>query len=222
MSTLDYYTSGSGKVTAGHRERLAFVYVRQSTHYQVEHHRESRRRQYDLHKMALDLGWTQQKVVVIDEDQGKSGSCPGARNGFGRIVTGVGRGEVGIVMSLEASRLARNSPDWYTLIYMSRYSNTLIADEHGVYDPADATDRMVLGIRGQMSEMELDSSIHRMVQGRWSKARRGEYLVYPPAGYELDELNQVVITSDEAVSSAIRTVFAKFDELQSAKRVFSW
>ena len=88
MSTLDYYTSGSGKVTAGHRERLAFVYVRQSTHYQVEHHRESRRRQYDLHKMALDLGWTQQKVVVIDEDQGKSGSCPGARNGFGRIVTG--------------------------------------------------------------------------------------------------------------------------------------
>jgi DNA invertase Pin-like site-specific DNA recombinase len=218
----DVGINGDSKVAQYHRDRLAFVYVRQSSLYQVEHHRESQRRQYDFHKMALDLGWTRDKVVVVDEDQGQSGSCPGAREGFGRIITAVGRGEAGVVMSLEASRLARNSPDWYTLIYMSRHSDTLIADEHGIYDPKDSTDRMVLGIRGQMSEMELDQSIHRMVQGRWNKARRGEYLVYPPVGYELDELNQVVMTSDEAVHSAIRTVFAKFDELQSAKRVFSW
>jgi DNA invertase Pin-like site-specific DNA recombinase len=214
--------NNSSKVTDEHRSRLAFVYVRQSSYYQVEHHLESKRRQYNLHEMALDLGWTKEKVVVVDEDQGQSGSCPGARSGFGRIITSVGRGDVGIVMSLEASRLARNSPDWHTLMYMSRFTNTLIADEYGVHDPADATDRMVLGIRGQMSEMELDMSIHRMVEGRWSKARRGEYLVYPPVGYELDELNQVVLSSDEAVASAIRTVFSKFDELQSAKRVCAW
>ncbi|MFC1482497.1 recombinase family protein [Myxococcota bacterium] len=222
MSTLSNQISNSDKVTDVHRERLAFVYVRQSSYYQVEHHLESQRRQYDFHKLALELGWPRERVVVVDEDQGQSGSCPGARSGFGRIIMGVGGGEVGIVMSLEASRLARNSPDWHTLIYMSRYSNTLIADEHGIYDPADATDRMVLGIRGQMSEMELDLSIHRMVEGRLNKARRGEFLVYPPVGYELDELSQVVMTSDEAVSSAIRTVFAKFDELQSAKRVYTW
>lgn len=222
MNTLSHQISNSSKVTAGHRDRLAFVYVRQSSYHQVEHHLESQRRQYDLSKMALELGWPEEKVVVVDEDQGKSGSCPGARSGFGRIIMGVGSGKCGIVMSLEASRLARNSPDWHTLIYMSRHSNTLIADEHGVYDPSDATDRMVLGIRGQMSELELDQSIHRMVQGRWSKARRGEYLVYPPVGYELDESKQVVMTSDEAASSAIRTVFAKFAELQNAQRVFAW
>jgi DNA invertase Pin-like site-specific DNA recombinase len=126
---------------------------------------------------------------VIDEDQGKSGARAGSRHGFGRLVTAVGIGEVGIVMSLEASRLARNSSDWHNLIYMSRYTDTLIADEHGVYDPNDLTDRMVLNFRGQMSEMELETSIHRMVEGRLNKAKRGEFLVYPPPGYEVDDLD---------------------------------
>lgn len=103
----------------------------------------------------MTLGWPSERVVIVDEDQGKSGSCANNRSGFGRLVTAVGLGEVGIVMSLEASRLAKNSPDWHNLIYMSRYTGTLIADEHGIYDPSSVTDRMVLGFRGQMSELEL-------------------------------------------------------------------
>ena len=168
----------STKVRAEHLERKAYVYVRQSTYYQVENNLESQRRQYGLTEYALELGWPRERVVVVDEDQGKSGSCANSRSGFGRLVTAVGLGEVGIVMSLEASRLARNSPDWHNLIYMSRYTGTLIADEHGIYDPSSATDRMVLGLRGQMSEMELDTSIHRMMAGRMNKAQRGEFLVY--------------------------------------------
>jgi DNA invertase Pin-like site-specific DNA recombinase len=212
----------SFKIGSEHLERSAYIYVRQSTYYQVEHHRESQARQYNLVQYANDLGWPAERIVVVDEDQGKSGANPHVRSGFGRVVTAVGRAEVGIVMSLEASRLARNSPDWHSLIYMCRYTNTLIADEHGIYDPTSSTDRMVLGIRGQMSEIELDTSIHRMIEGRWNKARRGEPLVVPPAGYEIDDLNQLVFTNDEAVANAIRTVFCKLDELQCAKRVYTW
>ncbi|HJW75887.1 MAG TPA: recombinase family protein [Thermoleophilia bacterium] len=123
---------------------------------------------------------------------------------------------------MEASRLARNSPDWHNLIYMSRYTGTLIADEHGIYDPSSATDRMVLGLRGQMSEIELDTSIHRMMAGRMNKAQRGEFLVYPPGGYDVDDLDRLAMSSDEAVREAIRTVFVKFDELGSAKSVCTW
>ena len=210
------------KITEAHIGRTAYIYVRQSSQYQVENHLQSQRRQYDLAKTAEELGWVPERIVVVDEDQGKSGAAAHTRTGFARVVTAVGRSEVGIVMSLEASRLARNSPDWHNLIYMCRYTNTLIADEHGIYDLALGTDRMILGIRGQMSEMELDTSIHRMVEGRWSKARRGEYLIHPPAGYEVDDLEQVVITSDEAVTNAVRLVFAKFDEIQSVRGVFNW
>ena len=220
MKTLT--NDASSKIQREHLERAAYVYVRQSSYYQVENNLESKRRQYDFVKWAKELGWSRNRVVVVDEDQGKSGACAHTRSGFGRLITAVGRGEVGMAMSLELSRLARNSPDWHNLIYMCRYTNTLIADEHGIYDPSSMTDRMLLGFRGQMSEMELDTSIHRMVAGRWNKARRGEYLIYPPAGYELDDLDRVLITSDEAVASAIRTLFSKFDELQSVKRVFAW
>ncbi|MBI5479570.1 MAG: recombinase family protein [Deltaproteobacteria bacterium] len=212
----------STKVQAEHLERKAYVYVRQSTYYQVENNRESQRRQYNLTEYALELGWPRERVVVVDEDQGKSGSTANNRSGFGRLVTAVGLGEVGIVMSLEASRLARNSPDWHNLIYMTRYTGTLIADEHGIYDPGNATDRMVLGLRGQMSEMELDTSIHRMMAWRMNKAQRGEFLVYPPAGYDIDDLDHLVMSSDEAVRDAIHTVFVKLDELGSAKRVCTW
>jgi DNA invertase Pin-like site-specific DNA recombinase len=210
------------KVRPEHLERKGYVYVRQSTYYQVENHLESQRRQYNLVEVAQQLGWPRERLVVIDEDQGKSGSTANQRSGFARLVTAVGLGEVGIVMSLEASRLARNSPDWHNLIYMSRYTDTLIADEHGIYDPSNATDRMVLGLRGQMSELELDTSIHRMMAGRMNKAQRGEFLVYPPAGYDIDDLDQLVMTSDEAVREAIRSVFLKFDELGSVKSVCTW
>jgi len=222
MKTAAVNDLGRTKVTAGHLERRAYVYVRQSSPKQVDNHVQSKQRQYEFADVALQLGWARSQIVVIDDDQGQSGSRAHARSGFGRLVTAVGLGEVGMVMSLEASRLARNSPDWHNLIYMSRYTDTLIADEHGIYDPGSPTDRMVLGLRGQMSEMELETSIHRMMAGRLHKAQRGEFLVHPPAGYDVDDLYQIVMTSDEAVAQAIRTVFAKFDELGSVKQVCGW
>lgn len=212
----------SSKITPGHLERAAHVYVRQSSYHQVEHNLESQRRQYELRRRAVDLGWPADRVTVIDEDQGMSSRDPGRRDGFTRLAAAVGRGEVGIVLSLEASRLARNNPEWHHLIYVCRWTGTLLGDELGIYDPADANDRLLLGIRGQMSELELETTIQRMVEARWSKARRGEFLTIPPAGYEIDDLEQCVMTSDLAVQQAIRTVFTKFDELGTARQVFVW
>jgi DNA invertase Pin-like site-specific DNA recombinase len=154
------------KIRPEHLDREAYVYVRQSSPQQVEYHRESRRRQYDLAAWAHQAGWPNERIVVVDEDQGKSGARPQTRAGFGRLISRVGRGEVGIVISLEASRLARNSVDWHHLVYLCRWTDTLIADEHSVYDPQLSADRMVLGIRGPVSELELDTAIHRMVEAR--------------------------------------------------------
>lgn len=212
----------SSKVTGRHLERAAYVYVRQSSLEQVRTNVESTRRQYDMAERAVAMGWCREQVKVIDEDQGKSGVTPNAREGFLQLVGAVARCEVGIVISLEMSRLARNSPDWSHLLYMCRWTGTLIADEHGVYDPADSADRMVLGVRGQVSELERDNSVHRMVEARWSKARRGELHYPPPAGYDLDDLGQIVMSCDEAVVAAIKTVFSKFAELGSARQVFIW
>ena len=202
---MSFRNNSPSKIRAEHLERAAYVYVRQSSFHQVEHNLGSQRRQYDLAELAVELGWTKGQVHVIDEDQGKSGSYANTRSGFGQLVAAVARGEAGIVMSLEASRLARNSPDWHNLIYMSRFSGTLLADEHGVYDPLDASDRMLLGIRGHMSEMEIETSIHRMIEGRWTKAKRGELLIVPPAGYDIDDLGNTVMSADETVRSAIAT-----------------
>ena len=213
---------GCGKVRPEHFERAAYVYVRQSSPEQVRNNVESTRRQYELAEWAVEMGWSPEKVKVIDEDQGKSGASPNARRGFQKLVGAVARNEVGIVISLEVSRLARNSPDWSHLLYMCRWTGTLIADEHGVYDPADSSDRMVLGVRGQVSELERDNSIHRMVEARWNKARRGELHYSPPAGYDLDDLGQIVMSCDEAVVEAIRAAFSKFEELGSARQVLVW
>ncbi len=211
-----------GRIRADHRDRGAFVYVRQSTLKQVEEHTESGRRQYELVEWAESMGWPRERIQVIDEDQGKSSSTPEAREGFARLIKAVASGEVGIVIALEATRLARNNPDWHHLIYMSRWTKTLIADDRMVYDPELSADRAMLGIRGQMSEFEFDTSIKRMVEAQWCKARRGELLRIPPAGYEIDEDNHYVVTSDEAVAEAIRTAFAKFDELGTGRQVLVW
>jgi DNA invertase Pin-like site-specific DNA recombinase len=212
----------SSKIQPTHRERDAYIYIRQSSLRQVEHHTAGRQRQYDLLDWTLAMGWSRERIVLIDEDQGKSGAVPNLREGFGRLIGAVARGEVGMVVALEASRLARNSPDWHHLVYLCRWTQTLICDEHTIYDPQLSADRMVLGIRGQVSELELDHSIQRMVEARWSKARRGELLFSPPPGYEIDDLGQWIITSDETVSNAIRMVFSKFNELGSARQVFVW
>jgi DNA invertase Pin-like site-specific DNA recombinase len=213
---------GHGKIRPHHLERSAFVYIRQSSLYQVEHHVESKRRQYDLVTWAAEVGWPRERIVLVDDDQGSTATIAYARGGFGRVATAVGRGEAGIVVGLEVARLARNSPDWHHLMYVCRWTDTLMADEHAVYDLALAADRMVLGLRGQMSELEMDLSIHRMVAARWNKARRGDVMTIPPAGYEVNDLGEFVRTSDEAVAHAIGMVFAKFDELGSARQVWLW
>jgi len=211
-----------GKIQATHLARLAFVYVRQSSPQQVRYNVESKRRQYDFAAQAETLGWSRDRIVVIDADQGRSGTIPYARTGFGQLVGAVARGEGGIAMSLELSRLARNDPDWHHLVYLCRWTETLIADEHGIFDPTASADRMVLGIRGQVSALERDNAVHRMVEARWSKARRGEAFTIPPAGYELDERGELVLTADETVQTALARVFQKFDEFGAARQVYLW
>jgi excisionase family DNA binding protein len=218
--------SGDGldcsKVRPEHLERAAFVYVRQSSLKQVRENVESGRRQYGFADQARALGWSEGQIVILDEDQGRSGAAPESRPGFARLVGAVARAEVGIVMSLEVSRLSRNDTDWHHLVHLCRWTATLIADEHGVYDPTATADRMVLGIRGQVSELERDSSVHRMVEARWAKARRGEVFTAVPAGYDVDASGQVSKTSDETVADAIVRVFEKFDELGTARQAFAW
>ena len=209
------------KIRPEHLQRRAFVYIRQSSPQQLRDHAEGRRRQFQMADWAERIGWPKERIVVIDEE-GKSASVAGARTRFGDLITAVGRGEAGVVISLEVSRLARNSPDWHHLVYLSRWTDTLITDGETVYDPKLSADRMVLGIRGQVSEMELDYSIQRMIDARWNKARRGELMTIPPAGYDLDDLNQLVLTADESVAHAIRTVFDKLNELGSARQVMLW
>ncbi len=212
----------NARIQRQHLERAAYVYVRQSSQRQVIEHLESQRRQYDLVGWATTAGWPAERIVVIDEDQGKSASSAKTRPGFARLIAAVAQSQVGIVIALEVTRLSRNSPDWHHLLYLCRFTGTLIADEHTIYDPDHATDRLVLGIRGQMSEMEIDTSIERMVSARWNKAARGELYTIPPAGYDIDELGGWIKSSDEGVMHAIKTVFEKFDELGSARQVFHW
>src|SRR6266702_4161788 len=160
-------------IATTHHERMAYVYVRQSTLWQVNEHQESTERQYRLQERALELGWPPTAIAVIDEDQGRSGSSATARTGFRRLVSEVSLGQVGMVLMLEASRLARNSSDWHQLIELCGLSHTLLADESAVYDPRDPNDRLLLGLKGTLSEAELMTIRCRMHDGRWSKARRG-------------------------------------------------
>jgi DNA invertase Pin-like site-specific DNA recombinase/uncharacterized protein YndB with AHSA1/START domain len=210
------------KIRPEHRGHLAYVYIRQSSLRQVENNRESTRMQYQVALWLEEVGWPKERIVVIDEDLGKSGATPHTRSGFADLVAAVATGDVGIVAGTEVSRLARNSPEWANLMFLCRFTNTLIADETGVYDPTRSSDRLILGIRGQIAEIELETSIHRMTEARHNKARRGELVGIVPAGYERDELGRLVITSDQAVSNAIRNVFSKFDELGSARQVYAW
>jgi DNA invertase Pin-like site-specific DNA recombinase len=171
------------KIQSTHCERIAFVYVRQSTVLQVIEHRESTERQYNLRERAIGLGWPASRVEVIDEDQGRSGSTAAHRTGFQRLVSEVGLGKVGIVLMLEASRLARNNSDWYRLIEICGVSGTLIADESAVYNPREPNDRLLLGVKGTLSEAELFTLRTRLYEGRWNKARKG-LLHFPlPVGY---------------------------------------
>jgi DNA invertase Pin-like site-specific DNA recombinase/predicted DNA-binding transcriptional regulator AlpA/biotin operon repressor len=209
----------SGKITASHLARDAYVYVRQSTPAQVLVHTESLERQYELRERALGLGWPAHQVVVIDADLGRSGARTDGRLGFSELVADVGLGKVGMVLGIEVSRLARNNADWYQLLDLCALTDTLIADGDGVYHPADFNDRLVLGLKGTMSEAELHLIRSRLTAGLKHKAAKGELRQGLPVGLDYTDDDQVVITADEAVVEAIATVFRRFEELGSARQV---
>jgi DNA invertase Pin-like site-specific DNA recombinase len=195
------------KVTARHLKRNAYLYIRQSTLRQVFENTESTERQYALRQRAVALGWAQEQIIVIDCDQGQSGASTAGREGFQRLVADVGMGHAGIVMGLEVSRLARNSSDWHRLLEICALSDTLILDEDGVYDPAHFNDRLLLGLKGTMSEAELHVLRARLRGGILSKARRGELESPLPIGFRYDANNRVIFDPDKQVQEAIRTFF---------------
>jgi DNA invertase Pin-like site-specific DNA recombinase len=197
-------------ITTTHRERMAYVYVRQSTLWQVNEHQESTERQYRLQERALELGWPPTAVAVIDEDQGRSGSSATMRPGFRRLVAEVSLGQVGMVLMLEASRLARNSSDWHQLIELCGLSHTLLADESTVYDPRDPNDRLLLGVKGTLSEAELFTLRTRLHEGRWNKARKG-LLQFPlPVGYVRASDGAWELDPDQQVRERLAYLFEAF------------
>jgi DNA invertase Pin-like site-specific DNA recombinase len=215
--------SDAVKITSSQLARVAIVYLRQSSTAQVEHNRESTDRQYALVHKAGDLGWPVDRVVVIDEDLGLSGSGAVARSGFARLTAEVALGHVGLVLGLEVSRLARNNADWYRLIDLCGLSNTLIGDADGVYHPALFNDRLLLGLKGTMSEAELYVLRARLNGGIRNKAARGELRRGLPVGFVWGEADgEVDFHPDEAVRTTIASVFARFAETGSARRVWLW
>jgi DNA invertase Pin-like site-specific DNA recombinase/predicted DNA-binding transcriptional regulator AlpA len=211
------------KVQPAHTQRAAYVYIRQSTPGQVEHNRESTARQYALADRACQLGWPKDQVVIIDEDLGLSGSSTDKRSGFARLTSEVALARVGIVLGLEVSRLARNNADWYRLLELCGITDTLIGDSDGVYHPALFNDRLLLGLKGTMSEAELHIIRARLDGGIRNKAARGELRRGLPVGFIWGEQDGAVLFHpDEAVTGAIRTVFERFAEFGSARRVWLW
>jgi DNA invertase Pin-like site-specific DNA recombinase len=204
------------KVTADHLKRDAYLYVRQSTLRQVAEHGESTQRQYALRDRAIAAGWPIDRIHVIDRDLGKSGSSSTARDGFQQLVSEVALGKAGIVMGLEVSRLARNSADWHRLIELCALTATLILDEDGIYDPAGFNDRLLLGLKGTMSEAELHILKARMRGGQLNKARRGELAMGPPVGLVYQTDGTIGLDPDAQVQSALRTVFETFERTGSA------
>lgn len=198
------------KVCARHLKRNAYLYVRQSTLRQVFENTESTERQYALRQRAVALGWPQDQIIVIDTDQGQSGASSEGRDGFQKLVAEVGMGRAGIVMGLEVSRLARNSSDWHRLLEICALSDTLILDEDGVYDPAHFNDRLLLGLKGTMSEAELHVLRARLRGGIISKARRGELEVPLPIGFCYDVNYRAVLDPDKQVQETIYTFFRTF------------
>lgn len=210
----------NSKISSDHLQRGAVVYVRQSTLGQVTEHKESQRRQYALADSAREMGFN--KVTVIDDDLGRSGSGLVARPGFQKLVASVCSDAMGAVFCIEASRLARNGRDWHHLIDLCALVGTVVVDPDGVYDPRLINDRLLLGLKGTMSEYELSLLRQRGLAARDSKAERGELRFALPPGYCWDELGRIEMDPDERVVEAIRLVFRKYRELGSARQVFLW
>jgi DNA invertase Pin-like site-specific DNA recombinase len=210
-----------GKVRPGHRERIVCSYVRQSTAAQVRANSESRERQYELVDRAVELGWSVDQVRVIDVDLGVSADSLAAadREGFKELVAEVALGRVGLILGTEVSRLARDNAAWYQLLDLCALTDTLIADGDGVYDPADYSDRLVLGLKGTISEAELHVIKGRLIGGLRHKAAKGELRINLPAGYEYAPDGRVIMSADEGVRTTVAAVFARFFELRSIRQV---
>lgn len=207
------------KIHAEHLERQAMIYVRQSTLAQVRENLGSQARQYDLEKRARDLGWVQEQIVIVDQDQGHSGASAEGRLGFQQLVSDVGMGKVGAVFSLEASRLARSCVDWHRLLEICALTKTLVIDEESVYDPSQHNDRLLLGFKGTMSEAELHWLRSRLNGGRLKKAEKGDLRLDLPTGLVYDKAKKIVLDPDESVRQAVRLLFETFKNAGSARAV---
>jgi DNA invertase Pin-like site-specific DNA recombinase len=210
------------KATTAHRAKLAYVYVRQSSVGQVMRHTESTSLQYELVERAVQLGWPRERVIVLDEDLGKSGTSAEQRLGFQALLAEIGLSRVGLVVSLDASRLARNNRDWYQLLELCSLFGTLIADGESLYDPRIYADRLLLGLSGMMSEAELHQLKLRLQAGARHKAERGELRQALPVGLTRQRDGSVSLSPDEEVQARLRLVFAKFTELGSARAVLAY
>ena len=212
----------TSKIQHVHFDRLAIVYVRQSSPQQVIENRESRERQYTLAQFAQRLGWGAERVLVIDEDQGTSGRTAESRSGFQRLMAEVSLNHVGIVLGLELSRLSRCNKDWHQLVDVCGIFNTLLCDQDGVYDSTDGNDRLLLGMKGAMSEFELVTLRNRLARGTRNKAERGELFLSVPLGYVKQTTGEVLQEPDEQARGMVQLVFEKFAELGSAYAVFRY
>ena len=210
----------SEKLTARHLDRRALIYVRQSSHQQLMHNLESRRLQYSMEERVRGLGW--RETEVIDEDQGLSATSTAGRTGFQRLVAEVCLGKIGAVAAIEVSRFARNNRDWHQLIEMCAMVETLLIDHEAIYDPRRANDRLLLGLKGSMSEYELDLLRQRSLEARWAKARRGELVIAAPVGFVKTADQRLEKDPDIRVQKAIELVFRKFFELGTARRTGTW
>ncbi len=210
--------NASLKVQPRHLERGAYLYIRQSSMRQVIENVESTKRQYALQGHATALGWREDQIIVIDSDQGESGASESWREGFQRLVSNVGMGRAGIVMGLEVSLLARNNADWHCLLEICALADTLILDEDGVYDPASFNDRLLLGLKGTMSEAELHVIKARLRGGILNKVRRGEYRCPLPTGFVYDEAGEVALDPDSQVRQTIAYFFETFSRVGSASQ----
>jgi DNA invertase Pin-like site-specific DNA recombinase len=207
------------KIRTEHLDRLAFIYVRQSTMLQVRDHTGSASRQYDLTSRAINLGWPPERVRVIDQDQGHSGASAVGRDGFQSLVAEVGLKHAGAVLCLEASRLARSCSDWYHLLEICALTDTLVIDEEGIYDPGQYNDRLLLGFKGTMSEAELHWLRQRLLGGKLAKAEKGQLRFRLPVGFIYDSVGHIVIDPDEEVRGAVQLVFDLFAHSHSAYAV---
>ncbi|WP_239396997.1 recombinase family protein, partial [Frankia sp. CiP3] len=219
ISTTSPWGRSENRIRPEHRDRAAVVYVRQSSRQQVLEHAESTRMQYALVARAVALGWARSQVEVIDDDLGASAAVADSRPGFARLVTEVTMGRIGLVLGIEMSRLARTGRDWHQLIELCSLSETLLADPDGIYDPGYYNDRLLLGLKGTMSECELYLIRQRMAGGRLAKAERGELALPLPIGYWRRPSGEVVFEPDEQARTTVRLVFDLFDRLGTLNAV---